>query len=155
MKLMGLKSVDWMADGTRGVNIITFITSMQFMGVSMVIYLAGLQVIPEALMEAADIDGARAWSKFTRITLPLLIPSITTSFTLKIIGGLQLFDTIVALTHGGPGFSTHSISTYINYLYFENQNAGYAAALGLVLFMFILLISVMMNRYFSKKEVEY
>lgn len=155
LKLIGLKSVDWMANGTRAVGIITFITSIQFMGVSMVIYLAGLQMIPESVKEAAEIDGAGAWTRFLRITLPLLIPSITTSFTLKVIGGLQLFDTIVALTHGGPGFSTHSISTYINYLYFENQNAGYASALGVILFIFILLTSIIMNRYFAKKEVEY
>lgn len=155
IKLMGFTPVDWMANGTRAVIIITLITSIQFVGVSMIIYLSGLQMIPTALMEAADLDGAGAWTKFIKIKIPLLMPSINTSFTLKLIGGLQLFDTIVALTRGGPGFSTHSISTYINYQYFENQNAGYATALGLLLFVFILFISIITNGYFSKKEVEY
>lgn len=155
MLLFGMERVDWLGDGSRGVNIILFATSMQFVGQAMVIYLAGLQTIPKSYYEAADIDGAGSWSKFFRITLPLLKPAIIISVIYKLIGGLQLFDLIVALTGGGPGSSTHSFSTLINSLYFQSQNAGYATALGIVLFIFILFITVVTHKIISRNEVEH
>jgi raffinose/stachyose/melibiose transport system permease protein len=155
MRLLGQSNVDWLADGKRSVGFILFITSMQFVGQAMIIYLAGLQTISRSYYEAAEIDGANAWQQFKGITLPLLIPAIITNVTLKLIGGLQLFDLVMALTSGGPGFSTHSMSTLINYLYFGNQNAGYASALGVFLFVIILVITVITNKWLIKKEVEF
>ncbi|WP_207671255.1 carbohydrate ABC transporter permease [Paenibacillus cymbidii] len=151
----GLEPVDWMAHGTRAVWIITGINAFQFVGTSMIIYLAGIQGIPPSLQEAATIDGANAWRRFSRITLPLLIPAITTSFMLNLIGGLELFAIVISLTSGGPGFATHSMSSLINYFYFENQNAGYAAAIGLVTFLLVVAVSLVMMKLFRKKEVEY
>jgi ABC-type sugar transport systems, permease components len=155
MAAFGLAPVDWLADQRRAVSLILFITSIQYVGQAMVIYLAGLQTIPRMYYEAAEMDGVRAWSRFRRITLPLLAPAIITNVTLKLIGGLQLFDLIMALTSGGPGFSTHSFSTMINYLYFVSQNAGYSATLGIALFLSIMTITVVVNRYLYRKEVEY
>ncbi|MBO9610379.1 MAG: sugar ABC transporter permease [Paenibacillaceae bacterium] len=151
----GLEPVDWMAQGTRAVWIITGINAFQFVGTSMIIYLAGIQGIPPSLQEAATIDGADAWRRFSRITLPLLIPAITTSFMLNLIGGLELFAIVISLTSGGPGFATHSMSSLINYFYFENQNAGYAAAIGLVTFLLVVAVSLVMMKLFRKREVEY
>jgi len=155
MLLFGMERVDWLADGSRGVKIILFATSMQFVGQSMIIYLAGLQTIPKTYYEAAEIDGTGAWRKFFNITLPLLMPAIIISVIYKLIGGLQLFDLIVALTGGGPGSSTHSFSTLINSLYFQSQNAGYATALGIVLFLFILCVTVITHKLISRNEVEH
>jgi len=152
---IGLSPIDWLADQRRAVSLILFITSLQYVGQAMVIYLAGLQTIPLAYYEAADMDGVGPWSRFRHITLPLLAPAIMTNVTLKLIGGLQLFDLVMALTGGGPGFSTHSLSTLINHLYFVNQNAGYSATLGIVLFLFIMTITVAVNRILYKKEVEH
>lgn len=151
----GREPVDWLASGSRGVQLILWITSLQFVGQAMVIYLAGLQSIPTSYYEAAAIDGASSWRRFVHVTLPLLIPAIVTNVTLKLIGGLQLFDLVVALTNGGPGYSTHSLSTMINYLYFDSQNAGYSAALGIVLFLFILCVTAATNHALRKKEVEF
>lgn len=146
---------DWLTLGKGTVWLMVLINSLQFVGISMVIYLAGLQSISDMYYEAARIDGASAWDQFKNITIPLLMPAITTSVTINVIGGLKLFDVIMALTAGGPGYSTHSLSTIINYTYFNTQNAGYASAIGLFLFSFIMIVSLYLQNYFSQKEVEY
>lgn len=146
--------VDWMADGNRGVLIITLINSWQYAGISMIIYIAGLQNIPKSYYEAAAIDGASKWALFKNITLPLIIPAMSTAVIQNIIGSLKLYDVIVSLSEGGPGFSTHSLSTYISNQYFKAQNAGYSAAVGIFSFIFIMIVSIFFTKYFTKKEVE-
>jgi len=148
--LLGYPSVDWLGDGSRAVNFIMVITSMQFVGQAMVIYLAGLQSIPKDMYEAPDIDGANGIQKFFYITLPMLKPAIITTVTLKLIGGLQMYDLVVALTNGGPGFSSHTISTMINYLYLNAQNAGYSSALGVFLFLIIMCSTLLANRFMER-----
>lgn len=152
MKLLGLESVDWLAKGSRALVFITVITSLQFVGQAMVIYLAGLQGIPRTMYEAPRIDGATSSQVFFRVTLPMLRPSIMTTVVLKLIGGLQMYDLVVALTGGGPGFSTHTISTMINYLYFDAQNAGYSAALGVFLFIIIMTLTLFVNKVLKRGD---
>lgn len=155
MMLLGKNLKDWLTLGDITVWLMVLINSLQFVGISMIIYLAGLQSISTMYYEAAEIDGANKWEQFKNITIPLLMPAITTSVTLNVIGGLKLFDVIMALTAGGPGYSTHSLSTIISYTYFNTQNAGYASAIGLFLFAFIMVISIFLQKYFSDKEVQY
>ena len=83
------------------------------------------------------------------------MPSIQTSVVTNLIGSLKLYDVIIALTNGGPGFSSHSLATYITNRYFSAEKAGYAAAVGVFTFIFIMVISNVLNRYFAKKEVQY
>jgi raffinose/stachyose/melibiose transport system permease protein len=144
---------DWLANGPVAVGIITFVNTYQFMGVAMIIYLAGLQSIPKDYFEAASIDGARWFARFQNVTLPLLMPSITINVVVNIIGGLKLFDVIVALTNGGPGYASQSLSTMMYNLYFARQDAGYAAALGNVMFILIGVVSLTLLRMLRKKEV--
>ena len=146
--------IDWMADGHRGVWIIMLVNSWQYVGISMIIYIAGLQNIPTVYYEAAAIDGASVMARFKNITLPLIIPAMSTAVIQNIIGSLKLYDVIISLSEGGPGFSTHSLSTYISNQYFKAQNAGYSAAVGIFTFLFILVVSVLFTKYFTKKEVE-
>lgn len=152
VKLFGGVPVDWMANGKRAVWIIVLINSLQFVGKTMIIMIAGLQGIPESYQEAAEIDGAGCVQILRHITLPLLLPAITTSVILNLIGGLKLFGIILATTSGGPGYSTQSLSTLINYLYFQNQNAGYSAAVGMFMFLFIMVISTFVRKFFERKE---
>lgn len=152
--LFGLDPVDWLASAKRSVPIITIVNTIQYMGISMVIYLAGLQGIPKHYYEAASIDGANGFNKFRSITLPLLMPAITTSVIINIIGGLKLFDVIMAMTHGGPGYSSASISTMVYEMYFVRMDAGYAAAMGNIMFILILIISVLNLNFFKKREVD-
>jgi len=105
-------------------------------------------------MEAPSLDGASGWKKFWNITLPMLQPAFTTSVVLNLIGGLKLFDIIKVLTNGGPGYATNSISTYISSMYFDAQNAGYASALGVFLFILIAIITYLLNTGLAKLNWE-
>ena len=89
------------------------------------------------------------------ITLPLLIPSITTAVVTNLIGGFKLFDAIVAMSNGGPNRKSMSLSFYISQLYFNDEKAGYASAVGIMTFFIIMIVALPVNAYLRKKEVEY
>ncbi len=146
--------VDLLVHSGTAIRIIVLVNSLQFVGVAMVIYLAGLQNVPGMYYEAAMIDGATFWERFKHITIPLLMPAISSSTILNLIGGLKLFDLVMALTSGGPGFSTHSLSTLVTNQYFSAQSAGYASAIGIFTFLLIMVISNVVMGYFDKKEVD-
>jgi raffinose/stachyose/melibiose transport system permease protein len=153
--LLGLERVAWLSDANTAIAIIVFINTVQFVGLSMIIYLAGLQNIPTDYYEASDIDGASTWQQFQYVTVPLLYPAFATSVILNLIGGLKLFDIISVLTNGGPGYSTNSVSTFIGITYFDAQSAGYASAMGVVLFGLILVVTLIMNSLLNRKKVEF
>ncbi|HBD00346.1 MAG TPA: glycerol-3-phosphate ABC transporter permease [Lachnoclostridium sp.] len=149
-----MEPVDLLVHSGTAIRIIVLVNSLQFVGVAMVIYLAGLQNVPTMYYEAAMIDGATFWERFKHITIPLLMPAISSSTILNLIGGLKLFDLVMALTSGGPGFSTHSLSTLVTNQYFSAQSAGYASAIGIFTFLLIMIISNVVMGYFDKKEVD-
>ena len=153
--LFGIAPVDWLASPFWAVFFVLITNSWQYVGNSMVMYLAGLQNIPTMYYEAAAVDGASSRQRFVSITLPLLMPSIQTSIVTNLIGSLKLYGIIIALTNGGPGHSSESLTTYITNRYFQAEKAGYAAAIGIVAFLFIMLVSNVLNRYFNSKEVQY
>lgn len=154
MTALGLHKVAWFNNAGFSVCIIVLVNSIQFVGVSMIIYLAGLQTMDQEIVEAAEVDGASGWKKFWNITLPLLAPAFTTSVVLNLIGGLKLYDMVKVLTGGGPGYSTNSISTYIGTIYFDNQAAGYASAIGVFLFVLIAIVTWLVNRGLAKLDWE-
>lgn len=151
--LLGMQSVEWLGHRDVTVWVITLINSWQYCGIAMVIYMAGLQDIPTVYYEASAIDGASTMQQFWKITLPLLTPAISSGVTLNLIGGLKLYDVVISLTGGGPGFDTSSMSTYISNRYFKAELAGYASAVGVVMFLMILVVSLISNGYFRRKEV--
>lgn len=151
---LGMEPINLLGNTDVNIWIIVFVNTFQFMGVAMIIYLAGLQSISKEYYEAADIDGASAFQQFKNITLPLLMPSVTINMVLNIIGGLKLFDVIISLTGGGPGNASQSLSTFMYDLYFERQDAGYAATQGVLMMIIILIISLAALFYFRRKEVE-
>ena len=153
LSLFGFTGLDWMAEASIGKIVITVINSWQFCGICMVIYMAGLQNIPQMYYEAAEIDGAGPYRKFVWVTLPLLVPAISSAVIVNLIGGLKLYDVVVSLSGGGPALGTSSLSFYINNRYFQAEKAGYASAVGVVMFLFILVCSVSLNMYFRNKTV--
>lgn len=152
--VFGLDKVAWLSNTTVAILIIVLVNSLQFMGISMVIYLAGLQSIPAMYYEASTLDGAAGWKQFLHITAPLLWPAFTASVVLNLINGLKLFDVITVLTAGGPGYSTNSVSTLISITYFDSQNAGYAAAMGVALFIVIVAFALVVNSLFARFNPE-
>ena len=151
---LGMQPVDLLVNSNYAIVIIVLVNSLQFVGVAMVIYLAGLQNVPSMYYEAAMLDGATFWERFRHVTLPLLMPAISSSTILNLIGGLKLFDLVMALTSGGPWFSTHSLSTLVTNQYFSAQSAGYASAVGIFSFLLIMIISNVVMGYFDRKEVD-
>lgn len=152
--VFGAEQVAWLSDASFAITAIVIVNSLQFVGISMVIYLAGLQSVPTEYHEAAQLDGATWWQSFRSITMPLLQPAFATSIVLNLIGGLKLFDVVQVLTGGGPGQSTHSVSTLIGETYFSNQAAGYSAAIGVVLFVLIVAVTFVLNSMLNRKRVE-
>jgi len=154
VEAFGGDRVAWLSEPSIGVIVIVLVNSFQFVGISMVIYLAGLQSIPVMYYEAARLDGASSWQQFRLISVPLLQPAFATSIVLNLIGGLKLFDVIQVLTGGGPGYATESVSTLISTAYFDNQSAGYASAMGIVLFVLIVIFTLLLNLVLNRRRVE-
>ncbi|MBP1963387.1 carbohydrate ABC transporter permease [Paenibacillus aceris] len=148
------ETIDLLANSKINVWMITFVNTYQFLGIAMIIFLAGLQTIPKDYYEAADIDGASAFSKFKQVTLPLLSPAITISVVLNLIGGLRLYDVIMSLTKGGPGFASSSLSSYMYRQYFTRQDAGFASSIGILMFVLISIISLSALYFLRKRELE-
>jgi ABC-type sugar transport system permease subunit len=120
----------------------------------MVIFLAALQGIPETLLEAATLDGAGPWTRFRRVTLPLLRPSMLFAVVIAVIASMQLFDLVYVMTSGGPLFHTETLVTYLYEVGFQDYRSGYAAAISWVLFLLILLLSFVQLRLFRYDEVD-
>lgn len=111
-------------------------------GTSMILYLAALQDIDPTLYEAAEIDGAGPWDKFRHITWPALRPTTFFVFTTSLIGGIQLFDQVLIMTEGGPEGSTSTILYYLYQNIYEYHRIGYAAALSVVLFLIVFVMTL-------------
>jgi ABC-type sugar transport system permease subunit len=118
----------------------------QVIGFYMIILLTGLQSIPPSLYEAASIDGASAFQRFRRITLPLIRPSLFLCFVVGIINSFTAFDLIFVMTGGGPGHATDLLITYIYSLAFKLSKFDYAAAITVVNFALFLALAFIANR---------
>ena len=151
---LGMDKINALGNPAINTWLIVFVNTFQFVGIAMIIYLAGLQSISKDFYEASEIDGASAFQQFKNITLPLLMPSITINMVLNIIGGLKLFDVIIALTGGGPGNASQSMSTFMYDLYFSRQDAGYAATQGVLMAVIILILSISALIFLRRREVE-
>jgi raffinose/stachyose/melibiose transport system permease protein len=128
-----------------GVWSIIVINIFQWMGFSMMIYFAGLMAIPDELYEAAMIDGAGWWKRLFHITIPSLRGTTGVLVILGIVGSLKTFDIVWLTTGGGPGTSTHFLSTFL-YQERANREAGYASAIGMVILMLAFLLSMLQMR---------
>jgi multiple sugar transport system permease protein len=130
------------------------IMSLWSIGGSMVIYLAGLQNIPEDLYEAADVDGASWLSKTFRITIPLMTPTIFFNLLLGIIGSFQVFNAAFIMTGGGPVNSTRFYMLHLYEKAFQDSEMGYACAMAVMLFLVVLAVTIVVN-WSSKRWVFY
>jgi raffinose/stachyose/melibiose transport system permease protein len=132
----------WTGDPDWALWTIFVVLVWQFAGLSMVMYLAGLEGIPEELDEASAVDGASSFRRFRKITLPLLAPAITVSVTLSTIYGLGVFDQVFALTGGGPVDASETLATQIYKQTFAFGRFGYGAAFSLLLTVLITILAM-------------
>ncbi|HIU74917.1 MAG TPA: sugar ABC transporter permease [Candidatus Pelethocola excrementipullorum] len=145
---------DWLGNPRTALASVILTVLWQGVGYYMIIYLAGLQSVPEELMEAAEMDGATSWKKFWRVTFPMLAGSITINMTLALINGMKVFDQISVMTSGGPGFSTETMTYYIFKVAFGESRQGLGTAASIILFIFILVFNQIQSKALRSREVE-
>ena len=135
----------WLSSERGALNSL-ILMSLWGLGGSMIINLAGLQSIPRVFYEAAEVDGAGRWTRFWRITIPLLSPTIFFNLVMGVIGSFQVFTQGFVMTNGGPNHATHFYVLYTYRNAFEFFKMGYASALAWVLFLIILLLTLVVVR---------
>ena len=137
----GIAGPNWLNDETFALPTLIVMGAWRNLGFGMVIFLAGLQAIPKDLYEAATIDGARPFAQFRYLTLPMLRPTMLFVAVVTTIGYVQFFEEPFVMTQGGPLDSTLSMA-YATYNQFGFGNYGYASAMGYVLFVVVVLLSI-------------
>lgn len=144
----------WLGDPSTALWVVAFTVVWQFAGLTMLIYMAGLQSIPKELYDAAGIDGAGTWRQFRDITMPLLAPAMTVNVLLPFIGGLKLFDQVLVMTGGGPGYSTQTVALMIYRQAFVLGDFAYSTALAVVLTIGVALAAVVQLIVLRRREVK-
>jgi len=134
----GVAPIDWLGDPRWAMPAIIAMSIWKNFGFNMVIFVAGLQAIPERLYEAASLDGAGPWRQFRYVTLPMLAPTALFVAVMTMIGGFQLFAEPYVMTQGGPSNRTLSVVLLMFQEGFRFWNMGYAAAIAFVLFAILL-----------------
>ncbi|MDG0789916.1 sugar ABC transporter permease [Cohnella ginsengisoli] len=150
---LGSLGQDWLNDPKWALFSIILTDIWRVAGFAMVVYLAGLQFIPKDLTESASIDGASYWRRFRHIVFPLLAASFTVNVLLSVIGSMKVFEMVMVLTDGGPGYTTEVFYTYIRSTFSMGQ-MGYSTAINLVLFVLVTVVGVPVLMALKKREVE-
>jgi multiple sugar transport system permease protein len=143
----------WLADKQLAMPSVVMMTVWTSIGFSMVIYLAGLQAIPEELYEAARVDGAGPWARLRHITLPLLAPTTLFLLVMGIIGSFQVFTQIFVMTSGGPVDRTTTMVFYIYESAFKFYEMGYASTLAFTLFLMLLVFTALQLRLYRRADL--
>ncbi len=151
--LFGVDPINWLSSETWAMPAIIIMMSWSI-GNTIIITLAGLQDVPEQLYESAEIDGANGFVKFTRITLPMITPTLFFNLVIGVINGFQIFTQPYVLTEGGPNRATYTIMMYIYDSAFKFGEMGYASTMAWILFAIIMILTLIVN-YTSKHWVYY
>jgi multiple sugar transport system permease protein len=156
LKYLGLPTQQWLMSKDQALMSVIIFSMWKGVGYNMIIFLAGLQGIPNIYYEAARIDGANSFQCFKGITLPLLMPTTLFVIVMSTISTLQVFTQIYVMTEGGPINATMVVVLHIYKVGFDFLRFGYASAIATVLFIFILAITVLQLKFLGKRaEVTY
>lgn len=155
-EVTGLESVffNWLNNEDFALFALVVVFTWQMAGYVMIVYIAGLQGIPGEVVEAAKIDGAGGWQRFTRITVPLLMPAFTISLFLTLSYGFKIYDVNLSLTGGGPANATELFAMNIYNEIFGYNNYGYGQAKAIVFFVIVAAITLTQVYLTKKREVE-
>jgi ABC-type sugar transport system permease subunit len=149
---IGFGKVGWLIDPSMAMNSIAIMATWKNVGLYVILFLVGLQTVPQHYYEAADIEGASHWQKFRHITLPMINPTIFMVVILSTIGGFSLFIEPYIMTGGGPMNSTLSSVLYIYKQAFQYYHMGYSATLGFFFALMILGVVALQKKYIERKE---
>ncbi len=150
----GIPPIRWLADPNFTLVALMIVGVWKRIGYNMVLFLAGLQNIPSTYYEAAEIDGAKTWTKLIRITVPLLSPTTLFVVILQFIASFRVFVSVSVMTQGGPARSTEVITFYLYENAFRYLRFGYASAIAVVMFVLMMIFTVLQFRI-SKNRVHY
>lgn len=141
----------WLGSTTWTIVVVAFVNSWKWMGLAMIIFLAGLKTIPEDVLEAAKLDGAGPWKTFSAVRFPLLAPAVTFNVATALLGSLNGFDTIQATTAGGPAQTTEVVDIFI-FRTFGYGLFSQATAMSLVLFLLVAVLAFPVIGYLRHRE---
>ena len=153
LALVGVEGPGWLTDPAWALISVALVDVWKGVGITTLIFIAGLVAIPQEYFEAAKVDGASAWQRFKSITLPLVQPATATVILLSLIGGLRSFELIWAMTRGGPGFTSDVIASVI-YKQYQAGFYGLSTAGNVVLFIVVTAIIVPIQYILNKRQVE-
>ncbi|WP_311134160.1 sugar ABC transporter permease [Pleomorphomonas sp. JP5] len=148
-----IQPIDWLGDPSWAMFSIVLLSAWQAYGFQMIIYLAGMQGIPDELYDAARIDGAGRWGRFWHVTMPGLRPTHVFVLVITTIQAFKLYTQIAILTQGGPNSSTETVVHYMVRSGFEEQKLGYASAVSVILFLIVLVIALIQRRLMRRFDV--
>lgn len=155
-ELTGLTDVffNWLIDPEFALYALVFVFTWQMAGYVMIVYIAGIQAIPNDVVEASKIDGATPWQRFMRITLPLLMPALTISLFLTLSSAFKIYDVNLSLTGGGPANATELFAMNIYNEIFGSGNYGFGQAKAIIFFVIVAAITLTQVYLTKKREVE-
>lgn len=148
--LLGLAPVAWMTDSSMALWTLIGVGVWKTFGYFTLVYLAALQGLPQTVLEAARLDGARPWDRFWSITWPLLRPTTWFAIVIALILSFQAFDFVNLMTQGGPSNATNLLVFYIYQYGFQYFRLGYAAAISVVMFVLVYSISALVSLWFNR-----
>ena len=147
-------AVSWLGDPRYALMSVIIVNIFEWMGFSMVMYYSGLLALPDDVYESARIDGSSFFNTLFKITIPMLRGTTSTLIVLGIVGSLKTFDIIVMLTGGGPGRSTEFLTTFLYKRSMEEFNGGSGAAIGMVILIIALIMSIIQIRIYETSQKE-
>lgn len=142
IEVFGIQGPNWLREGPTAMFAVIVVQVFKNVGLNMVLFLSALQGIPSELHEAGRVDGASSWQRFWRITFPMISPTVLLTSIITVIGSLQVFALIAVMTQGGPGTSTTVLVYYLFQQAFQFHKFGYGAAISLLLFVIVLVLTV-------------
>jgi raffinose/stachyose/melibiose transport system permease protein len=150
---LGFLAKEWLSDPNLALIAIMATAVWQGSGFNMIIYISGLKTVSHDLVDAADVDGATYIQKCGHVMFPMIAPTFTVNFLLSLISSLKVFEIVLVLTQGGPGYDTEVINTFI-YRQFAKGNWGYSSAAGLIQSILIAVIAFIVLAFLRKREVD-
>ena len=150
IRALGGDGVPWLTDGSLAMMCVILVSVWASSGYYMIMFISGLQAIPNELYEAATIDGSSSWNTFWRITLPLLKSTVLVVLVLATIASFKAYELIVTMTKGGPGYATKFIVQQVYQVAFQEDRMGYASAMSIVLMVIIGIFTLVQFRLAGK-----
>ncbi|WP_145140519.1 carbohydrate ABC transporter permease [Paenibacillus sp. Y412MC10] len=149
--LFGFGKLEWLSHPSTSLISLVIVAVWKGLGYNTLVFIAGLQSIPQDVYEAASLDRSRPWTTFTRLILPMLSPTIFFLIIINLIGSFQVFETIAIMTQGGPVNSTNTLVYYIYEAGFRFFKIGYASAAGVILLFIVGILTIVYFRLLSSR----